>query len=97
MVGVRAWRGSFASESFENSPNDEALHVRFTLHSSTYWRKLLGATERQYFNELLKDRPVGDARAVTAEWMVRFSLGQQGSELFPDGLDEVRLECGHEA
>jgi hypothetical protein len=33
---------------------------------------------------------------VTAEWMVRLSLGQQSSELFPDGLYEVRLECGHE-
>jgi hypothetical protein len=33
---------------------------------------------------------------VTAERMVRLTLGQQGFELFPDGLDKVRLECGHE-
>ena len=34
---------------------------------------------------------------MTAERMVRLTtLGQQGSELFPDGLlFEVRLECGH--
>jgi len=28
MVGARAWRRSFASESFENYPNNEALHAR---------------------------------------------------------------------
>src|SRR5215212_1599786 len=28
--------------------------------------------------------------------MVRLTLGQQGPELLPDGIDEVRLECGHE-
>src|SRR5215217_3346595 len=28
MVALRAWRRSFASESFENNPNDEALHAR---------------------------------------------------------------------
>jgi hypothetical protein len=34
---------------------------------------------------------------VAAKWMIRLSLGQQGSKLFPDGLlFEVWLECGHE-
>ena len=34
---------------------------------------------------------------MTAEWMVRLmALGQQGSKLFPDRLDEVRLECRQE-
>jgi hypothetical protein len=28
--------------------------------------------------------------------MVHLSFGQQGSELLPDGLDDVRWKCGHE-
>jgi hypothetical protein len=40
MVAQRAWRRSFASESFENSPNDEALHARLHLRRAPYWRKL---------------------------------------------------------
>jgi hypothetical protein len=31
MVAQRAWRGSFASGSFSNFPNDRAIHAR--LHS----------------------------------------------------------------
>src|SRR5688572_9447952 len=31
MVALRAWRDSFTSGSFSNSPNDRAIHVR--LHS----------------------------------------------------------------
>src|SRR5215210_976237 len=29
--------------------------------------------------------------------MVRLSLGQEGTKLLEDGLDEVRWECGHGA
>ncbi len=33
---------------------------------------------------------------MTAEWMVRLTLGQQGPEPFPENrLDEVWLKCGH--
>jgi hypothetical protein len=58
---------------------------------------LVGAPEHQHLNQLLlEDYSVGDARAMTAERVIRLTtLGQQGAELLPDGLDEVRLECGH--
>jgi hypothetical protein len=29
--------------------------------------------------------------------MVRLSLGQEGTKLLEDGLDEIRWECGHGA
>jgi len=55
----------------------------------------VGATEEQDLHQLLEDHPVGDARPVAAERMVRFPLGQQGPELLEDGLDDVWLEGGH--
>jgi hypothetical protein len=33
---------------------------------------------------------------VAAKRMVHFSFRQQGTELLPDGFDEVRLDSGHE-
>jgi hypothetical protein len=35
----------------------------------------VGATEHQDLHELLEDHVIGYARPVTAEWMVRLSLG----------------------
>jgi len=32
---------------------------------------------------------------MAAERVVHFSFGQQGTKLFEDGLDEVRLDRGH--
>ncbi len=55
----------------------------------------VGATEDQNLHQLLEDHPVGDARPVAAERVVRFPLGQQGFELLEDGLDDVWLDGGH--
>src|SRR5215218_3312676 len=55
----------------------------------------VGAAEDEDLYELLEDHPIGDAGSVAAERVVGFPLGQQVLELRPDGLDEVRFECGH--
>ena len=55
----------------------------------------VGAAENQNLNQLLEDHPVGYTRAVTAQGVGHLSFGQEGYELFEDGLDDVRWECGH--
>src|SRR3712207_8450515 len=39
-----------------------------------------------------EDHPIGYAGPMAAQRVIRFSLGQQGTELLPDGLDDVWLE-----
>jgi len=56
---------------------------------------VIGAAEDQHLNQLLEDDPLGDARTVASERMVGAVLGKEGRKLLPDGLDEVRFECGH--
>jgi len=46
----------------------------------------IGAAEDHNGNQLLEDHPVGNARAMAAERMVRLAFGQQGLKLLPDGL-----------
>jgi hypothetical protein len=58
---------------------------------------VISAAEDEYLHQLLEDYPLGDARAVAPERMVRLSLGKEGTKLLEDGLDEVRFECGHGA
>jgi hypothetical protein len=48
-------------------------------------------------DQLFEDHPLWDAGLVATERMVRLSLGQEGTKLLEDGLDEVRWECGHAA
>jgi hypothetical protein len=48
-------------------------------------------------NQLLEDHPVWDPGFMVTERMVRLSLGQEGTKLLEDELDEVRWECGHGA
>src|SRR5215204_1290196 len=55
----------------------------------------IGATEYENLDELLEDYVIGNAGTMTAERMIHSSFGQQDAELFPDGFDDVRLECGH--
>ena len=47
-------------------------------------------------NQLLEDHPLWDAWFVATR-MVRLSLGQEGTKLLEDGLDEIRRECRHGA
>jgi hypothetical protein len=47
-------------------------------------------------NQLLEDHPVWDAGFVATR-MVRLSLGQEGTKLLEDWLDEIRWECRHGA
>jgi hypothetical protein len=56
---------------------------------------VVGTAEDQNLHQLLEDDPLGDARTVTSERVVGAVLGKEGFKLLPDGLDEVRLECGH--
>jgi hypothetical protein len=58
---------------------------------------VLSAAEDEDLHQLLEDDPLGEARAVAPERMVRLSLGKEGTKLLADGLDEVRFECGHGA
>jgi hypothetical protein len=58
---------------------------------------VVGAPEHQDLDQLLEDEPLGDAPPVATERMVGLVLGQEGTELLLDGLDEVRFECGHGA
>src|SRR5918995_5538179 len=44
---------------------------------------------------LLEDHPIGYARTMAAEWVIRLVFGQQGLELLPDGLDDVWWHHGH--
>src|SRR3954447_19696142 len=55
----------------------------------------VGTPEHQDLDQLAENHPVGDARPVTSERMVRLSLGQEGTELLEDGLDDVWLDGGH--
>jgi hypothetical protein len=57
----------------------------------------VGTSEHQDLDQLLEDDPLWDAPPVASERMVGLVLGQEGTELLPDGLDEVRFECGHGA
>jgi len=58
---------------------------------------VVGAAEDEHLHQLLEDDPLGDARTVAPERMVDAALGKEGLKLLPDGLDEVRFECGHGA
>ena len=55
----------------------------------------VGAAEDQDLNQLLEDHPLGYARTMAAEWVIRLVFGQQGLELLPDGLDDVWWHHGH--
>jgi hypothetical protein len=46
----------------------------------------IGAAEDQNGNQLLEDHPVGNARAMAADGVIRLVYGQQGLKLLPDGL-----------
>jgi hypothetical protein len=48
-------------------------------------------------DQFLENDPLGDARAVAAERVVGVVLGKENLKLLPDGLDEVRFECGRGA
>jgi hypothetical protein len=41
-------------------------------------------------NQLLEDHPLWDAGLVATERMVHLSLGQEGTTLLEDELDEIR-------
>src|SRR5829696_7294251 len=55
------------------------------------------AAKDQHLHQLLEDDPLWDARTVASERVVGAMLGKEGRKLLPDGLDEVRFECGHGA
>jgi hypothetical protein len=48
----------------------------------------VAAAEHQNLDELVEDDPVGDARAVAAEWVVDLAGGQQGGELEPQWFQD---------
>jgi hypothetical protein len=55
---------------------------------------LVGAAEHQDLHELLEDHPVRYAGPLTAQRMIHLPFWKQGTELLPDGLDEVWWERG---
>src|SRR5215210_2232009 len=64
-------------------------------HDPSAIRQSVGTAEDQYLEELLEDHPIRYTGPMAAQRMIRFSLGQQGTELLPDGIDNVWLDRGH--
>jgi hypothetical protein len=56
----------------------------------------VAAAEHQGLDELVEDDPVGDARAVAAEWVGVLAGGQQRSDLDPQGFQDGRWQGRHE-
>jgi hypothetical protein len=67
MVERRAWRDSFTSESFENSPNDEALHARLHVRCAPYWRTLYFGLEGEDLGVAGVHRGADPVHALVAE------------------------------
>jgi hypothetical protein len=55
----------------------------------------VGATEHDYLKQFLEDQVIGYAGIKAAERVVHLSFGQQGTKLFPDEINEVRLDRGY--
>ncbi|GGM22239.1 hypothetical protein GCM10010102_17360 [Promicromonospora citrea] len=56
---------------------------------------LVGTSQDEAGQKLVKDDPVWDARAVTPQRVVDVAFGQQGSELFPQRVGDEAGQDGH--